>query len=93
MDSQYSLDFDNNNWNYDSENGVFYQIGLIYCTKPVNTDYQSLSIYIPKEYLTSQEVLTSGKYKCEINSSGAKVGYTASTAPIVMPVETQAIPP
>ena len=46
MDSPYSLDFDNNNWNYDSENGVFYQIGLVYCTKPVNTDYQSLSIYI-----------------------------------------------
>ena len=45
MDSPYSLDFDNNNWNYDSENGVFYQIGLVYCTKPVNTDYQSLSIY------------------------------------------------
>ena len=88
MDSTYSLDFNNNNWNYDSTNGVYYQIGIVYCSKPVNTDYQTLAIYIPKEYLTSKEASTPGKYKCEINSSGAKGDYKASTAPIVMPVET-----
>ena len=88
MDSKYSLDLDNSNWSYDSENGVYYQIGIIYCTKPVNTYYQSMAIYIPKEYLTCKETSTSGKFKCEINSSGKKGGYTTSTAPIVMPVET-----
>jgi len=88
MASTYSLNFDNSNWNYDSENGVYYQIGIIYCTKPVNTDYQSLAIYIPKEYLTGTETSTLGKFKCEINSSGKKRGFTTSTAPIVMPVET-----
>ena len=88
MDSKYSLELDNSNWNYDSTNGVFYQIGLVYCTNPVNIEYQSMSIYIPKEYLTSTETSTQGKYKCEINSSGTKGDYTSSTAPIVIPVET-----
>ena len=88
MDSAYSLELDSNNWNYDSTNGVFYQIGIVYCTKPVNTDYQSMGIYIPKEYLTGTETSTKGKYKCEINSSGKKGDYTSSTAPLVMPVET-----
>ena len=42
----YSLIFDNTNWNYDSTNEVYYQIGVVYCTKPVNTEYQSLGIYV-----------------------------------------------
>ena len=42
-----SLEFDNSNWSLDSTNGVYYQIGLVYCNNPVNTDYQSMAIYIP----------------------------------------------
>ena len=82
----YSLDFDKTNWSYDETNGVYYQIGIVYCTKPVSTDYQSLGIYVPKEYLTCTE--SEGKYTCEINSSGKKGSFTASNAPMVMPVET-----
>ena len=81
-----SLDFNKANWSYDSTNGVYYQIGVVYCTKPVDTSYQSFGIYVPKEYLTCTE--SSGKYTCDINSSGTKGSYTASTAPIVLPVDT-----
>ena len=81
-----TLDFNKANWSYDSTNGVYYQIGVVYCTKPVDTSYQSFGIYVPKEYLTCTE--SSGKYTCDINSSGAKGSYTASTAPIVLPVDT-----
>ena len=81
-----SLDFDNSNWSLDSTNGVYYQIGIVYCTKAVNTAYQSMAIYVPQEYLTCSQ--TSGKYKCEINTSGQKGNYISSNAPIVMPVET-----
>ena len=83
-----SLDFDNSNWNFDSTNGVYYQMGIVYCTKAVNTDYQSMAIYIPKEYLTCSETQTSGKYNCEKKTSGKKGNYTTSNAPIVIPVET-----
>jgi len=46
----YSLEFDNSNWSLDSTNGVYYQIGLVYCKNPVNTDYQTMAIYVPQEY-------------------------------------------
>ena len=82
----FSLELEKNNWIYNSTDGVYYQIGLVYCSKPVNTDYQTLAIYIPKEYLTCSQ--TEGKYNCEINPSGKKGSYTATNAPIVMPVNT-----
>ena len=82
----YTLTFDNSNWSYDSTRGVYYQIGVVYCKNPVNTEYQSLGIYVPRQYLTCTE--SNGKYSCSINSSGKRGSYTASNAPIVMPVNT-----
>jgi len=82
----YSLNFDNSKWNYDSTNGVYYQIGVYYCTKPVSTAHQSLGIFVPKEYMTCTEA--SGTYSCSINSSGIKGSYTALNAPLVMPINT-----
>ena len=83
---EYTLTFDTSKWNYDSTNGVYYQIGVYYCTKPVSTTHQSLGIYVPKEYMTCTE--SNGAYTCSINTSGSKGSYTASNAPLVMPVNT-----
>ena len=85
-DTTYSLTFNQANWSYDSTNGVYYQIGVVYCTKPVSTTHQSLGIYIPQEYMTCTE--SNGYYTCSINTSGTKGSYTASNAPLVMPVNT-----
>ena len=82
----YTLTFDKTNWSYDSTNGVYYQIGVYYCTNPVATAYQSLGIYVPEEYMTCTS--SSGTYTCTINSSGVKGSYSASNAPLVMPVNT-----
>ena len=82
----YTLTFDSSAWSFDSTNGVYYQIGNVYCTTPVNTDYQSLGIYVPQEYMTC--IGSGDSYSCTINSSGTKGSYTASNAPIVMPVNT-----
>ena len=82
----YSLTLSTSNWSYDSTNNVYYQIGLVYCTNPASTTYESLGIYIPGEYMTCTE--GSSTYTCSINSSGQKGSYTASNAPFVMPVDT-----
>ena len=79
----YSLSFDNTNWSYDSTNGVYYQIGVVYCTNPATTDYNSLGIYVPANYLSCSSS-SSGKYTCTVNSSGTVGNYKASTAHIVM---------
>ena len=75
------------NWEYSSLDGVFYQVNLIYCKNPASINYNILGIYVPKKYFLCSK-LSSGKYSCSINLSG-KIGiYTASTAPIVMPINT-----
>ena len=81
-----SLEFNTENWSFDSDNGVYYQLQLEYCTKISSSTYQSMGIYVPKEYLTCSE--NSGKYKCEVNKQGKKGSYTGANAPIVMPVDT-----
>ena len=83
---EYTLNFNKDIWSFDQTNGVYYQIGVVYCTNPVDTSYQSFGIYVPKEYLSCTE--RSGNYSCQINSSGTKGSYTASSAPIILPVDT-----
>ena len=38
------------NWNYDEKNDIYYQIGLVYCTKPAATEYEQLAVYVPGRY-------------------------------------------
>ena len=80
------MTLDNSNWNYDSTNNVYYQIGVTYCTSPASETYETLGIYIPGEYMTCTQ--GSSTYTCSINSSGTKGSYTSKNAPFVMPVNT-----
>ena len=74
-------------WNYDADNDVYYQIGLPYCTKPAATDYESYAICVPGAYMDATEN-SDATYTCTPNSTGQVGGYTAATAPIVMPINT-----
>ncbi len=44
-----------NNWSYDETNDIYYQIGLIYCANPEDTDYESCGIYVPGKYFEGTE--------------------------------------
>lgn len=74
-------------WNYDADNDVYYQIGLPYCTNPVATDYESMGVYVPGAYFQATDN-GNGTFTCTVNANGAVGDYTASTAPIVLPVNT-----
>ncbi len=86
-DGSYSLDLDNTKWNYDETNNVYYQIGVVYCSNPETTDYESLGIYVPGDYFNGSKN-SDGTYTCTINTSNKVGNYTAETAPIVMPINT-----
>ena len=81
------LSINMNNWSYDSENDVYYQIGLVYCMNPKDTAYESCGIYVPGKYFDATKN-SNGTYKCTVKDSEQVGNYTASTAPIVMPVNT-----
>lgn len=81
------LSINMNNWNYDETNDIYYQIWLVYCTNPEDTNYESCGIYIPGKYFKGEKN-SNETYTCTINDSGKVGNYTASSAPIVMPVNT-----
>lgn len=81
------LVFDDTSWNYDETNDVYYRIGVSYAAYPVASDYESLGIYVPGAYMNRSDN-GNGTYTYTINSEGTVNGYTASTASIVMPINT-----
>ncbi len=81
------LSINMSNWNYDSSNDIYYQLGLVYCVDPATTTYESLGIYVPGEYMNGV-VNSNGKYTCTVNNVNSVGNYTADTAPIVIPVNT-----
>lgn len=80
------LTINNSNWKYDEENNIYYQLGIVYCTNPATTEYESLGIYVPGEYFNANDN-GDGTYTCSV-INGNVGNYSASTAPIVMPIDT-----
>ena len=68
---------------WQSGSDYYYIVGLFYCSSPADETYEQMGIYVPSAYLTKN---SDGSYS--INTSGTCNGYTASTAPIVAPVNT-----
>ncbi len=81
------LAFDAANWSYDAENDAYYQIGVEYCTEPAALDYETLAVIVPGAYLIGTDN-GDGTYTCTVNAEGTVNGFTAETAPMMMPVNT-----
>ncbi|MCR5421230.1 MAG: tannase [Lachnospiraceae bacterium] len=78
---------DNSLWQYNSEDNVYYQIGVSYCEYPADESYETLSIFVPGDYMRATDN-GDGTYTCEIDKEKEIGSYTAETAPIVMPINT-----
>lgn len=81
------LTFDETKWVYDSDNDVYYQIGVQYCAQPAALDYETLAVVVPGAYLAGTDN-GDGTYTCTVNPDGTVNGFTAETAPMMMPVNT-----
>nr|WP_217934186.1 subtype A tannase [Enterocloster clostridioformis] len=74
-------------WQYQEDTDVYWQVGIPYCETPADADYENLGIFIPGSYMTGTDN-GDGTFTCEVNAAGSAGGFTAETAPIVIPVET-----
>lgn len=74
-------------WMYNADDDVYYQLGIVYCETPADESYEQLAVFVPGAYMTATEN-GDGTYTCELNTSAELNGYTATTAPIVMPINT-----
>ena len=78
---------DNTKWSYNADDDVYYQVGISYCENPTDASYETLAIFVPGAYMTASDN-GDGTYTCEINTESEVNGFTAETAPIVMPINT-----
>ena len=82
-----ALTFDSGAWSYDADNNVYYQIGVHYCAQPAAEDYETLAVVVPGDYLSGTDN-GDGTYTCTVNPEGTVNGFTAETAPMMLPVNT-----
>ena len=78
---------DNSKWQYNEEDDVYYQLGIVYCENPADSAYEELAVIVPAAYMDATEN-ADGTFTCTLNETGELNGYTASTAPVVFPVNT-----
>lgn len=74
-------------WQYNSDDKVYWQTGISYCENPADEDYETLGIFVPAAYMNAKDN-GDGTFTCAINSQATVEGYTADSAPIVIPVNT-----
>ena len=82
-----ALAFDSAKWSYDADNDVYWQVGISYCSTPQAEDYESMGIYVPGANMEAT-ANADGTYTCTPSKTGQVCGYTAKTAPVVIPVNT-----
>ena len=78
---------DNTKWQYHFDDDVYYQIGIATCENPDDESYETLAIFVPGAYMDATDN-GDGTYTCIINEANQVGSYTASSAPIVMPINT-----
>lgn len=74
-------------WKYQEEENVYWQTGIFYCETPAAEEYETLGIFVPEAYMEAADN-GDGTYTCVLNTEAEKSGYTALTAPVVIPVNT-----
>ncbi|MCC8127323.1 MAG: tannase [Clostridiales bacterium] len=78
---------DNAGWQYQEDDDVYWQIGISYCETPADETYETLGIFVPGAYMDAVDN-GDGTYTCTLNETAQVEGFTALTAPIVIPVNT-----
>lgn len=74
-------------WLYNADDDVYYQIGIPYCETPADENYENLAVFVPGAYMTGVSN-GDGTYTCTVNDGNTVGDFTASTAPVVVPVNT-----
>ncbi len=74
-------------WKYDKSSDTYYVTGIVYCDSPADESYEQMGIFVPGAYMNAT-ANSDGTYTCSVNSGGSKGAFTATTAPIVLPVNT-----
>ena len=78
---------DNTKWQYNADDNTYWQVGIQYCANPADVSYETLGIFVPAIYMNATDN-GDGTFTCEVDNDAILNGYTAQSAPIVIPVNT-----
>ncbi|MBR4445046.1 MAG: hypothetical protein IKS37_04050 [Solobacterium sp.] len=78
---------DSTKWLYNEDDDVWYQTGISYCSNPADASYETLAVFVPGAYIDGTKN-DDGTYTCTLNTTAEINGYTAQSAPVVMPINT-----
>jgi len=78
----------NAKWKYNATSNVYYMVGVVYCGTPAAATYEQMGIFVPGAYMNATLNSDGTTYTCTINTSATVNGYSSSSAPIVIPVNT-----
>ena len=78
---------DMSKWKYDKDNDIYYQTGLSYCETPADSSYETMGFFVPGAYFDAKDN-GDGTFTCTVNKTAKVGGYTAATAPVIVPVNT-----
>lgn len=79
---------DEGDWLYDNENDIYYQLNVPYCSFPSASSYETLSIFVPGNYM-NPKVNGDGTFTCTINPAGECGNYTIADAPFIFPITSE----
>lgn len=71
-------------WSYDEDHNVWYQLALATCLTPEAPTYEAASIFVPGPYLTGTK--SGSTYTCEVVPDAQVGSWTATTAPVIFPL-------
>ncbi len=79
---------DMSKWHYDEDRDIYYQLEIEYCETPADEKLENLSVFVPGKYMNATKN-SDGSFTCELNDGAAINTCSATTAPIVMPINTE----
>ena len=74
-------------WSYNADDDVYYQTGISYAATPLDSDYESMGIFVPGAYFSGSDN-GNGTFTVTVNKNGKSGGFKAANAPTVILVET-----
>ncbi|MBR1600483.1 MAG: hypothetical protein IJ677_02770, partial [Alphaproteobacteria bacterium] len=84
---KYTASVDMNKWQYNAQDGVFYQTGIVYTQIPANLKYQKMALFVPEKYMTCIKK-TDTFFSCKKNVSEYIGKYNADKAPILFEINS-----
>lgn len=84
---EFSDAIDMSKWLYNTEDKVYYQLGILYCQNPADEKYEKLALFVPEAFMECQKNAAT-TYTCQPKNDKRIGSFSSQSAPFVIPIES-----